>query len=292
MNNTFKGTGVAIITPFRDDLSIDFKALETLVEYQITNGIDYLVVLGTTGETATLTADEKRAVVDMVIDVAAGRVPVVIGIGGNNTQAVVNDIKQQDFADIAGLLSVAPYYNKPNQEGLYEHYKAVAAASPVPVIIYNVPGRTGANINAGTLIRLYTDFDNIVAVKEACNQMPQIMELMRSKPEGFGVISGDDALALPITLLGGDGVISVVANAMPKQFSGMIKMALMGKIQEAKQMHYPLLPLIDQLFVDGNPAGIKAVLELKGMIKAKLRLPLTPATAQTYSRIRELLNGL
>jgi len=288
-SNTFKfsGTGVAIVTPFRYDDSIDFTALRNLVEFQIQNKVEYLVVLGTTGESVTLTSDEKRAVVDTVLETVNGRMPVVVGIGGNNTQDIINKIKHFDFTGIDGILSVSPYYNKPNQSGLYEHYKAIAAASPVPVILYNIPGRTGMNICAETTLRLASDFKNIIAIKEASGNLSQIMEIIKGKPDHFEVISGDDLLALPIVALGGKGVISVVANAYPLQMSELVRLALAGKIEEARKIHYSLQHLINLLFVEGNPAGIKATLEIKKLTTAHVRLPLVKVSQNTYEKIGE-----
>jgi len=288
-SNTFKfsGTGVAIVTPFRYDDSIDFTALRNLVEFQIQNKVEYLVVLGTTGESVTLTSDEKRAVVDTVLETVNGRIPVVVGIGGNNTQDIINKIKHFDFTGIDGILSVSPYYNKPNQSGLYEHYKAIAAASPVPVILYNIPGRTGMNICAETTLRLASDFKNIIAIKEASGNLSQIMEIIKGKPDHFEVISGDDLLALPIVALGGKGVISVVANAYPLQMSELVRLALAEKIEEARKIHYSLQHLINLLFVEGNPAGIKATLEIKKLTTAHVRLPLVKISQNTYEKIGE-----
>ncbi|MEJ5264899.1 MAG: 4-hydroxy-tetrahydrodipicolinate synthase [Bacteroidales bacterium] len=288
-SNTFKfsGTGVAIVTPFRSDDSIDFTALRNLVDFQIKNKIDYLVVLGTTGESVTLTTDEKRAVVDTVLEAANGRVPVVVGIGGNNTQDIINKIKHFDFTGIDAILSVSPYYNKPTQNGLYEHYKAIASTSPVPIILYNIPGRTGSNMCAETTLRLANDFKNIVAIKEASGMLNQIMEIIKGKPSHFEVISGDDLLALPIIALGGKGVISVVANAYPLQMSELIRLALAGKIEEARKIHYSLLTIINLLFAEGNPAGIKATLEIKKLTTAHVRLPLVKVSQATYAKIEE-----
>lgn len=288
-SNTFKfsGTGVAIVTPFRSDDSIDFTALRNLVDFQIKNKIDYLVVLGTTGESVTLSADEKRAVVDTVLEAANGRVPIVVGIGGNNTQDIINKIKHFDFTGIDAILSVSPYYNKPTQNGLYEHYKAIASTSPVPIILYNIPGRTGSNMCAETTLRLANDFKNIVAIKEASGMLNQIMEIIKGKPSHFEVISGDDLLALPIIALGGKGVISVVANAYPLQMSELIRLALAGKIEEARKIHYSLLTIINLLFAEGNPAGIKATLEIKKLTTAHVRLPLVKVSQATYAKIEE-----
>ncbi|MCX7986442.1 MAG: 4-hydroxy-tetrahydrodipicolinate synthase [Bacteroidales bacterium] len=283
----FSGTGVAIVTPFRYDDSIDFTALRNLVSFQVENKVDYIVVLGTTGESVTLSNDEKRAVVDTVLETVNGKVPVVVGIGGNNTQDIINKIKQYDFTGIDGILSVSPYYNKPTQNGLYEHYKAIASVSSLPIILYNIPGRTGTNMCADTTLRLAHDFKNIIAIKEASGNLGQIMEIIKGRPENFEVISGDDLLALPIVLLGGKGVISVVANAYPAQMSELIRLALAGKLEEARKIHYLLMAIINLLFVEGNPAGIKATLEIKKLTTAHVRLPLVKVSDNTYAKIAE-----
>lgn len=289
ISHQFSGTGVAIITPFNTNGSIDFNSLSNLVEFQINNGINYLVVMGTTGEAATLNKDEKKAVIDHVVKINNKRIPVVVGIGGNNTQEVVNNIKSFDaYEDIAGVLSVAPYYNKPSQEGLYQHYKCIAEACPVPVILYNVPGRTAINISAETTLRLANDFENIVAVKEASGNMEQIMTIIQNKPENFAVISGDDALTFPMICLGSSGVISVVANAYPKEFSDMVNAALNSEIEKAKLLHYKLFEIIQNLFTEGNPAGIKAILSIKGLIKNCFRLPMTDVSDSHYSKLEKL----
>ena len=286
------GTGVAIVTPFRKDDSVDFKSLARLVNYQIENKVDYIVVLGTTGESVTLSNDEKHAVIDAVIECVDKRVPLVVGIGGNNTQEIINKIQSFDFEGITAILSVSPYYNKPNQRGILEHYKAIAAESSLPVIIYNVPGRTGSNITAETTLQLAHEVKNIVAVKEASGNMIQIMDIIKNKPKNFLVISGDDALTLPILSLGGNGAISVVANAFPKEYSEMVSLALDKKIQEARTVHYKLLDLINATFAEGNPAGIKAILAIKGLTGNFLRLPLVPVSNQLYNRLTELTNEL
>lgn len=290
-NSKFKGTGVAIVTPFRNDDSIDFKSLTKLVNFQIENHVDYIVVLGTTGESVTLSNDEKQAVVDTVIEAANKRVPVVVGIGGNNTQDVISKIKSFDFSNIDGILSVSPYYNKPSQAGIYEHYKAVASASSLPVIIYNVPGRTGSNISAETTLKL-AEIDNIVATKEASGNLLQVMEILKYKPKDFMLISGDDALTLPIIALGGNGVISVAANAFPGEMSEMVNLALDKKIPQARTIHYQLLDIINTLFVEGSPAGIKAALAIKKLNTNHLRLPLVPVSQATYNKLAEQIKTL
>ncbi len=289
-NKKIRGTGVAIVTPFNKDKTIDFPALRNLVEYLIKGGIDFLVVLGTTGESATLTSDERNQVLDFVIEVNNGRLPIVAGFGGNNTQAVINSIKARgDFSRINAILSVAPYYNKPNQRGLYEHFLAIAEVSPVPVILYNVPGRTKSNINAETTLRL-AEHPNIMAIKEASGDFGQIMEIVRNKPDDFTVLSGDDAITLPLISIGVEGVISVVAMAYPEEMSSMVRLALEGKYDEARKLHYKILPMTNAIFEDGNPAGIKAALSIKGLIKNELRLPLVPVKESTYSKIKALLS--
>ncbi len=289
-NKKIRGTGVAIVTPFNEDKTIDFPALGQLVEYLIKGGIDFLVVLGTTGESATLTADERNQVLDYVIEVNNGRLPIVAGFGGNNTQAVINSIRaRRDFSRIDAILSVAPYYNKPNQRGLVEHFTAIADASPVPVILYNVPGRTKSNINAETTLQL-AEHPNIKAIKEASGNFAQIMEIVRNKPDGFTVLSGDDAITLPLISIGVEGVISVVAMVYPEEMSKMVRLALEGDYDQARQLHYKILPMTNAIFEDGNPAGVKAALSIKGMIKNQLRLPLVPVAQPTYDKIKRLLS--
>jgi 4-hydroxy-tetrahydrodipicolinate synthase len=288
----FKGTGVAIITPFNKDFSIDFKSLGKLVNHIIKGGVEYVVVLGTTGESVTLSKEEKKAVVEFVIDIVNKRVPIVLGLGGNNTQEIVNSLKvKADFANIDAILSVSPYYNKPNQRGIYEHYEAIAEASPLPIILYNVPGRTGSNITADTTLKLANDFKNIIAIKEASGNLEQCMKLINYKPKDFLVISGDDALTLPMIACGADGVISVVANAYPKDFSEMTRQILAGNVKEAQKLHYKLTDIIEQLFADGNPAGVKAVLELLDICKPTLRLPLVKVNKDTQSKIEKLVKA-
>lgn len=287
-----KGMGVALITPFKNDKSIDFDSLARLVEYQIKNGIDYLVVLGTTAETATLTPEERMAVRTAVAERVAGRVPLVIGIGGNNTMAVVNELKATDLSAFSAVLSVVPYYNKPSQEGIYQHYAAIAQASPLPVILYNVPGRTGVNMAADTTLRLAAEFPNIVGVKEASGNFSQIDDIIKRKPEDFAVISGDDGITFPLITLGAVGVISVIGNAFPKEFSRMVRMALEGDYQRALSIHHRFTELFSLLFVDGNPAGVKCLLHAMRYIENELRLPLVPTRITTYEKIRQVLNDL
>lgn len=285
--NKFKGTGVAIVTPFKNDSSIDFGSLGRLVENLISNSVDYLVVLGTTGESVTQSKDEKRAVIDHVIEVNNGKVPVVVGMGGNCTREIVDDITKNRFEGIDGILSVAPYYNKPSQKGIYDHFKTIAGASPVPVIIYNVPGRTSINIEAGTTIRLANEVRNIAAVKEASGNLEQIMQIIKNIPSGFHVISGDDTITLPVISVGGSGVISVLANAYPGEWSNMINNALNNNYRKAREIHYQFVDLISLLFTDGNPAGIKATLSIMGLIQNQLRLPLTPVSRQVFNQIKQ-----
>ncbi len=284
----FKGTAVAIITPFNDDLSIDFDAFGNLIEHYIQNSIDYFIVLGTTGENATLSKNEKNAILDFAVEKIAGRKPIVAGFGGYNTQAIISDLKQRDFTGIDAVLSVTPYYNKPNQRGLLEHYTKIADNSPVPVIMYNVPGRTSVNITAETTLQL-AKHPNIIAIKEASGNLSQIMKILKNKPDDFLVISGDDALTFPMIMLGAAGVISVVAMAKPRLMSDMVRYALEGNVQKAKQLHYKLLDLTNAIFEDGNPAGIKAALSLQGLIKYNLRLPLVKVNDKTYEKIKNLL---
>jgi 4-hydroxy-tetrahydrodipicolinate synthase len=288
----FSGTGVAIITPFREDGSVDFKSLEKLLEHIAGNGVDYVVVLGTTGEYVTLSKDEKKAVVNFVIDVINKRMPVVVGMGGNNTQDVISSIKSWDFDGIDGILSVAPYYNKPSQRGLFLHFKSVADVSPVPVIIYNVPSRTGCDISAETTVKLAREVKNIVAIKEASGNMSQIMHIIKNKPRNFQVLSGDDMLTLPMIALGGSGVISVIANAFPKEFSDMVRFALDGEIARACELHYKVLDMIWAIFAEGSPSGIKAALAIMGISKNHLRLPLVPVSEEHFKKMAMLIKKL
>jgi len=292
IRTNLNGTGVAIVTPFHSYGTVDFSSLEKLLNYIINGGVDFVVALGTTSEAATLTCDEKDTVVRFVKNTVAGRTPIVMGMGGNSTHAVVGNIKKTNFDGIDAILSVAPYYTKPNQKGIYSHFKNIAVACPVPVILYNVPGRTSGNITAETTLQLARDFDNIVAIKEASGNMPQIMDILRQKPEGFKVFSGDDALAFPLMCLGASGVISVIANALPAKFSQMVNLLLQGKSKSALELHYALLPVITQLFADGNPAGVKAALNIKGIIKNNLRLPMVKANKAVYFALQKLLQDI
>ncbi len=287
-----KGMGVALITPFHEDGTIDFPALARLVEYQIQNGIDYLVVLGTTAETPTLTEEEKAEVRAFVIEKVAGRVPIVLGMGGNNTRAIVEALKIGRFDGVDAILSVVPYYNKPSQEGIYQHYKAIASATKFPVILYNVPGRTGVNMTAETTLRLARDFDNIVAIKEASGNITQMDDIIKNKPADFMVISGDDGITFPLVTLGAVGVISVIGNAFPREFSRMVRLALNGDYASALTIHHRFTELFSLLFVDGNPAGVKCLLHAMGYIENQLRLPLVPTRITTYEKIRDVLQKL
>lgn len=288
----FIGTGVALITPFKKDLSIDFEALKRLVEYNIDNGTEYLVISGTTGESVTVTADEKKELIKFISKVNNGRLPLVLGIGGNNTMSVMNEIKTTDLSDIDALLSVSPYYSKPTQEGIYQHFKAIAQVSPKPIILYNVPGRTSSNMLPETTIRLAKDFENIIAVKEAGNNVHQYLELLRTKPDDFLVLSGDDDLALGVALAGGSGVISVIGQALPKEFSEMIRLGIADKPKEAYEIHFDLMPMTRLIFSENNPAGIKAVLEALKISESCVRLPLVEATDKLKIEIKKALKDL
>lgn len=287
-----RGVGVALITPFNDDESVDYNALIRLVDYQIQNNTDYLVVLGTTAETTTLTESEKAKVLETVINRVNGRIPIVLGAGGNNTRAVVEYLENGSFEGVDAILSVVPYYNKPSQEGIYQHYKAISKASKLPIILYNVPGRTGVNMSAETTLRIANDFSNVVAVKEASGDMTQMDDIIKRKPDNFDVISGDDGVTFPLITLGAIGVISVIANAFPKEFSRMTRLALDGDYQSALTIHHSFSELFSLLFVDGNPAGVKSMLHMMGYIENKLRLPLVPTRITTFEKIRLVLNDL
>lgn len=285
------GTGVALVTPFNADKSVDFEGLKRLVNFQIENGVNYLVVLGTTGEPATLNAQEKQQVKQAVIEANNGRIPLVIGIGGNNTMNVVEEIKTSDLSAFCAILSVSPYYNKPSQEGIYQHFKAISEASPLPIIIYNVPGRTGRNFEPKTVLRLANDFENIVAVKEAAGDMVQALRLLQHKPADFMVISGDDMIALPMTLAGGAGVISVIAQALPKDFSAMIQKGLDGDIEGANQLQYKVMDSIDYIFEECNPSGIKAMLQQLNICSNQVRLPLVEASYDLQQKINNFVDN-
>ena len=285
----FKGTGVALVTPFREEGGVDYNALQKLVEFQIDNGVNYLVVQGTTGESVTLNEDEKQAVLEYVIDINKKRLPIVLGVGGNNTASVVSQMNKFKNSSIDAYLSVSPYYNKPPQKGIIAHYKEIADATDKPIILYNVPGRTASNMSSETTLELAHSISNIIAVKEASGNLEQIMEIISSKPNDFLVISGDDALTLPHIACGGDGVISVVANAFPKRFSSMVSLALRGDLEKAKSFHYELFPIIQQLFADGNPGGIKYVLKLINIGEDYMRLPLVNINDETAKKLYKLV---
>lgn len=287
-----KGMGIALVTPFKADGSVDYEALVKLVEYQVQNSTDYLVVLGTTAETPTLTETEKAEIKRLVVTQVRRRVPVVLGVGGNCTRAVVDTLRQADLQDVDAILSVVPYYNKPSQEGIFRHYEAIAEATTRPVILYNVPGRTGTNMTAETTLRLARTFRNIVAVKEASGNIKQMNDIIKNKPADFQVISGDDGITYPLIALGAVGVISVIGNAFPREFSRMVRLALEGDYDNARVIHSRFMELFDLLFVDGNPAGVKSMLNMMGFIENRLRLPLVPTRLTTYEKIREILNRL
>jgi 4-hydroxy-tetrahydrodipicolinate synthase len=289
MKTELRGTGVAMVTPFNKDKSIDYKGLANLIEYLIDGGVEFLVSMGTTGESAVLSTEEKLEVVAFSKDKINGRLPFVVGIGGNNTAAVVAQIKTTDFTGVAAILSVSPAYNKPTQEGIYQHFKAISEACPVDIILYNVPGRTSSNMSAETTLRLANDFANIVSVKEASGDMEQIMQILRDKPAGFKVLSGDDALTLPMVLMGAEGVISVQAMAQPNEFSEMVRQGLNGDLEKARALHYPQLEIIDNLFAEGNPAGVKACLKIKGVCDDYVRLPLVAISSDRYQKLESLL---
>jgi len=283
------GTGVALVTPFKNDFSVDTQALTRIVNFQIEGGIDYLVVLGTTAESATLNEEEKNLVIETVIKANKNRLPLVLGVGGNNTYKVVEELKTRDLSPFVAVLSVSPYYNKPTQEGIYQHFKAVAEASPVPVILYNVPGRTASNMAPATVFRLAQDFKNIVAIKEAAGDIVQAMKLIQNKPNDFLVISGDDMITLPMVLAGGAGVISVIGEGFPKEFSTMVRFGLERNVEEAYQLHYLVADAIDLIFEQGNPAGIKEVFKTLGLCENTVRLPLVNVNEDLANRIRQMV---
>lgn len=287
----FIGTGVALVTPFKNDLSVDFDALVKLVNYNIENGTDYLVINGTTGESGTISEDEKQEIINIIIKTNNKRLPLVLGVGGNNTTVVVEELKTRNFTGLDGILSVAPYYSKPTQEGFYQHFKAIAQATELPIILYNVPGRTAKNMEPATTLRLANDFDNIVAVKEAGNNKQQYYELLKDKPKDFLIISGDDDLALGVALAGGSGVISVIGQAFPKQFSTMINHGLRGNNREGYEIHYKMMDIINYIFEENNPAGIKTVLQELEICKENVRLPLVKSSSQLKIKIAKFVEG-
>lgn len=290
--NKLRGTGIALITPFNQDGSIDFPALEKLVDYSTKGGVEYLVCLGTTAETPTLTKDEKKQIVSTIKSANAGKLPLVLGIGGNNTEEVKQEFKETDLSDFIAVLSASPAYNKPNQEGIYQHYKVLAENTDADIILYNVPGRTGSNMETVSTLRLANDFKNIVAIKEASPNFLQSTEILKDKPESFEVISGDDEFGLPMTLAGGKGVISVIAQGLPEQYTEMIRLALDRKVDEAYKLHYKLMEITRAIYIEGNPAGIKSLLAHKGICKPYTRLPLVPASDNLSSKIKTLLEKL
>jgi 4-hydroxy-tetrahydrodipicolinate synthase len=289
---SFIGTGVALVTPFKKDFSVDVDALTKIVNHVVDGGVEYLVVLGTTAETATLSNEEKELVIATIVNANAGRLPLVLGVGGNNTLKVVEELKTRDFSNFSAILSVSPYFNKPTQEGIYQHFKAVAEASPIPVIVYNVPGRTASNMLPSTVIRLAKDFKNIIGIKEAAGDIVQAMKLIQNKPEGFLVISGDDMITLPMVLAGGAGVISVIGEGFPKEFSEMVRLGLQRKVDEAYQLHYLLADSIDMIFEQGNPGGIKEVFKSLGLSENTVRLPLVNVNEDLASRLNQFTKSI
>ena len=285
------GTGVALVTPFKSDFSVDTEALKNIVNFSIENGIEYLVVMGTTAENATLSAEEKELVINTVVEVNNGRLPLVLGVGGNNTLQVVNELKTRDFSAFDAILSVSPYYNKPTQEGIYQHFKAIAEASPIPVVLYNVPGRTSSNMLPSTVLRLANDFSNIVGIKEAAGDLVQAMKIIQHKPKDFLVISGDDMIALPMVLAGGAGVISVIGQGFPKEFSEMICLGLNKKVDAAFEIQYKIADSIDMIFEQGNPAGIKEIFKTLKIAENVVRLPLVPVDEALSERIQHFVKN-
>lgn len=288
----FVGTGVALVTPFKKDFSVDVEALKRIVDFVTEGGVEYLVVLGTTAESVTLSNDEKELVIKTVVEANKGRLPLVLGVGGNNTAKVVEELKTRDFSAFDAILSVSPYYNKPTQEGIYQHFKAVAEASPIPVILYNVPGRTASNMSPSTVIRLANDFKNVIAIKEAAGDIVQAMKLIQNKPKDFLVISGDDMITLPMVLAGGAGVISVIGEGFPKEFSEMVRLGLQRKVEEAYTLHYKLADSIDMIFEQGNPAGIKEVFKTLGLSENTVRLPLVNVNEDLANRLEKFTKSL
>lgn len=291
-HNIFKGLGIALITPFTLEGKVDYKSLRRLLDYQLANGADFLCILATTGEAPCLTKEEKEELTSFIKGVVGGRIPILRYCGGNNTAAVVDEIKTTDWTGIDGILSICPYYNKPSQDGLYQHFKAIAEVSPLPIVLYNVPGRTGINMKAETTVKLAKDFSNIVAIKEASGSLEQVDEIIKNKPDNFDVISGDDALTFSMIASGAAGVISVIGNALPKEFSRMIRLEFNGEYEPARKIHHMFTELYSLLFVDGNPAGCKALLNDMGMIENVLRLPLVPTTITTKQKMADILKEL
>lgn len=290
--NIFKGLGIALITPFTTEGAVDYTSLKRLVEYQINHGADFLCILATTAEAPCLTHDEKERITRLIVEVVAGRIPILKYCGGNNTTAVIEEMRTTDWSGIDGILSICPYYNKPSQEGLYQHFRAISEASPLPIVLYNVPGRTGVNMKASTTLRLARDCENIVAIKEAAGSLEQVDEIIYNKPDGFDVISGDDALTFSMVASGAAGVISVIGNALPKEFSRMIRLEFRGEYEPARKIHHMFTELYSLLFVDGNPAGVKALLNDMGFIENQLRLPLVPTKIETKQKMADILKRL
>ncbi len=292
MNNIFHGLGIALVTPFKPNGEVDYEALRRLIDYQLDNGADFFAILATTSESPCLSAEEKETIAHMIIDHVAGRARILKYCGGNNTAAVVDEIKHADWKGVDGILSICPYYNKPSQEGLYQHFKAIAEVCPLPIVLYNVPGRTGVNLKAETTVRIAKDFDNIVAIKEASGSLEQVDEIIKNKPKNFEVISGDDALTFPMIASGAVGVISVIGNALPKEFSQMIRLEFRGEYEPARVIHHQFTELYKLLFVDGNPAGCKALLNDMGLIENVLRLPLVPTRIETKQKMNEIIKKM
>lgn len=288
----FRGLGVAVVTPFTLDGAVDYPALKRLIRYQLDSGVDFLCILATTGETPCLTLDEKNKITELVKEENKGQVPILKYCGGNNTAAVIEEMKATDWTGIDGILSICPYYNKPSQEGLYQHFKAIASASPLPVVMYNVPGRTGVNVKAETTVRLAHDCENIVGIKEAAGSLEQVDEIIKGKPDRFDIISGDDALTFSMIASGAAGVISVIGNALPREFSRMIRLEFQGEYEAARRIHHMFTELYSLLFVDGNPAGVKALLNDMGYIENVLRLPLVPTTIKTKEKMADILKEI
>ncbi|WP_455763394.1 4-hydroxy-tetrahydrodipicolinate synthase [Prevotella disiens] len=292
MNNIFHGLGIALVTPFKPNGEVDYEALRRLIDYQLDNGADFFAILATTSESPCLSAEEKETIAHTIIDHVVGRARILKYCGGNNTAAVVDEIKHADWKGVDGILSICPYYNKPSQEGLYQHFKAIAEVCPLPIVLYNVPGRTGVNLKAETTVRIAKDFDNIVAIKEASGSLEQVDEIIKNKPKNFEVISGDDALTFPMIASGAVGVISVIGNALPKEFSQMIRLEFRGEYEPARVIHHQFTELYKLLFVDGNPAGCKALLNDMGLIENVLRLPLVPTRIETKQKMNEIIKKM